>query len=91
MVEVVATRSYIWRMLSVGIRELRNRLSEFVRVVQRGERVLEVDALPAGLLPLARSGHVRLASHDQARHPRLRRVKGAPGALELLDAERSDR
>ena len=30
-------------MRSVGIRELKNRLSEFVRIVQAGERVLVTD------------------------------------------------
>ena len=30
-------------MRSVGIRELKNRLSEFVRIVQTGERVLVTD------------------------------------------------
>lgn len=39
----VATRSYIADMLTVGIRELKNRLSEYIRAVAAGESVLVTD------------------------------------------------
>jgi prevent-host-death family protein len=63
-------------MRVVGIRELKNRLSEYVRAVQAGEAVLVTDrgrvvaelrpfdagtaALPAGLAALVASGSARL-------------------------------
>lgn len=39
----VATRGYICRMKTVGVRELKNRLSEYLRDVRAGERVLVTD------------------------------------------------
>jgi antitoxin (DNA-binding transcriptional repressor) of toxin-antitoxin stability system len=39
----VATCGYIDRMRAVGIRELKNRLSEYIRLVGSGERVLVTD------------------------------------------------
>jgi prevent-host-death family protein len=78
-------------MKAVGIRELKNRLSEYLRYVRVGETVLVTDrgeviaeivtpgsrtfdgvpsevleSLPAGLLQLAREGHVKLPTkkHD---------------------------
>jgi len=39
----VASSSYIEDMKSVGLRELKNRLSEYVREVRSGERVLVTD------------------------------------------------
>ena len=39
----VATGSYISEMKSVGLRELKNRLSEYVRKVRSGEGVLVTD------------------------------------------------
>jgi antitoxin (DNA-binding transcriptional repressor) of toxin-antitoxin stability system len=42
-VDNVATCSYIVRVKTVGIRELKNRLSEYVREVRLGERVLVSD------------------------------------------------
>lgn len=39
----VATCSYIIIMKVVGIRELKNRLSEYIRLVRSGERVLVTD------------------------------------------------
>ena len=39
----MATSSYIWNMKSVGVRELKNRLSEYLRDVRAGERVLVTD------------------------------------------------
>src|SRR4051794_8481118 len=39
----VATRGYIGDMREVGIRELKNRLSEYVRLVREGEVVMVTD------------------------------------------------
>jgi antitoxin (DNA-binding transcriptional repressor) of toxin-antitoxin stability system len=41
--ENVAARSYIVGMKTVGVRELKNRLSEYLREVRRGEHVLVTD------------------------------------------------
>ena len=43
MFDNVASWSYIWLMKSVGLRELKNRLSEHVRDVRSGEGVLVTD------------------------------------------------
>ena len=40
---IVATCGYINSMRAVGIRELKNRLSEYIRLVGSGERVLVTD------------------------------------------------
>ena len=74
--EDVATWGYNRRMKTVGIRVLKNRLSEYVRIVQNGERVTVtsrgapvVDLVPHAphgldpddeLLRRARAGKVRL-------------------------------
>ena len=42
-VDNVATRGYIGRMKTVGVRELKNRLSEYLREVRRGEHLLVTD------------------------------------------------
>jgi prevent-host-death family protein len=42
-VDTVATGVYIEDMKSVGVRELKNRLSEYLRDVRAGERVLVTD------------------------------------------------
>ena len=39
----MASKSYIDRMKTVGLRELKNRLSEYVREVRSGESVLVTD------------------------------------------------
>jgi antitoxin (DNA-binding transcriptional repressor) of toxin-antitoxin stability system len=39
----VASRSYILSMKTVGVRELKNRLSEYLREVRAGESVLVTD------------------------------------------------
>jgi|ERR1700681_663631 antitoxin (DNA-binding transcriptional repressor) of toxin-antitoxin stability system len=41
--DYVATRGYIRSMREVGIRELKNRLSEYVRLVKEGEVVMVTD------------------------------------------------
>ena len=59
----VATCSYISAMKAVGIRELKNRLSEYVRLVKNGESVLVTDrgAVVAELRP---PGHVEGAASN---------------------------
>jgi prevent-host-death family protein len=42
-VDNVSTRSYIYTMKSVGLRELKNRLSQYVRQVRLGEGFLVTD------------------------------------------------
>ncbi len=42
-VDEVATRSYITAVRAVGIKELKNRLSEYVRLASAGETVLVTD------------------------------------------------
>jgi len=42
-VDIVATSSYIKSMKAVGIKMLKNRLSEYVRIAARGEVVLVTD------------------------------------------------
>lgn len=39
----VATCSYFWGMRAVGIKALKNRLSEYIRLVKAGETVLVTD------------------------------------------------
>jgi len=39
----VATRSYLWAMRSVGLKILKNKLSEYVRLAAGGETVLVTD------------------------------------------------
>jgi antitoxin (DNA-binding transcriptional repressor) of toxin-antitoxin stability system len=39
----VATGSYIYLVKTVGVRELKNRLSEYLRLVRRGEEILVTD------------------------------------------------
>jgi prevent-host-death family protein len=48
----------LWDMKSVGLRELKNRLSEYVREVRSGEAVLVTDRgeIVAELLPPGRGG-----------------------------------
>lgn len=43
VIDNVATRSYNRNMKAIGIRELKNRLSEYVRLVRAGEHVLVTD------------------------------------------------
>jgi len=57
-VDNVATRSYIREMKTMGIRELKNRLSEVVRAVKAGEHILVTDrgTVVAELVPPGRPG-----------------------------------
>lgn len=43
LVDIVATGSYVYDMKAVGIKTLKNRLSEYVRIAARGEVVLVTD------------------------------------------------
>ena len=43
LVDNVATRSYIAKVKTVGVRDLKNRLSEYLRYVRAGESVLVTD------------------------------------------------
>jgi prevent-host-death family protein len=73
----VASWSYIDKMKTMGIRELKNRLSEVIRAVKAGERILVTDrgAVVAELAPLGRRatdpsvppGLARLAERGVAR------------------------
>ena len=85
-------------MYTVGVRELKNRLSAFLRQVRSGESVLvtdrgEVVAVPAGLLALARRGAVTLGSPAESHIYRAlpRTHRGRQSAAQLLDAERGSR
>jgi prevent-host-death family protein len=73
----VATRSYIEVVKTMGVRELKNRLSEVVRAVRAGEHVLVTDrgTVVAELVPPGRPrtdpslppGLARLADRGTAR------------------------
>ena len=54
-VELVATGGYILRMRAVGIKVLKNKLSEYVRLAAAGERILvtDRDRVVAELIPPA--------------------------------------
>lgn len=43
MIALVATRSYFMAMRAVGVKVLKNKLSEYLRLVAGGERVLITD------------------------------------------------
>lgn len=94
-------------MRTVGLRELKNRLSEYVREVRSGEGVLVTDrgevvaelippgqgpgepGVHAGLVALARRGHLTLgAPNDAALYPKLPRVLKPHRARQLLEEER---
>lgn len=81
----VATCSYIKAMKAVGIRELKNRLSEYVRLVKNGESVLVTDrgAVVAELRP---PGQVEGAASNPLLDSLLRRGNvtiGAPNHPDL--------
>ncbi len=81
-------------MKTVGVRELKNRLSEFIRQAKSGEGVLATDAsVPAGLLALARRNLLAIgAPADKGLYPALPRARRRKRtAAELLQDERGDR
>src|SRR6476646_2509259 len=77
LLDEVATRGYIYPMKTMGIRELKDRLSEVVRAVKAGEHVLVTDrgTVVSELFPPGRpgtdagvpSGLARLAERGIAR------------------------
>ena len=72
-------------MITVGIRELKNRLSEYLRMVRRGEEILVTDrgeAVAELRQPVQAPGSV--AYPELARRARMGRVRpGAPNRPEL--------
>jgi antitoxin (DNA-binding transcriptional repressor) of toxin-antitoxin stability system len=99
-------------MKSVGVRDLKNGLSEYLRRVRSGESVLVTDrgeivaelsppghgasdpSVPAGLLALAKRGHVSLGTPSEADlYPALplARRDRRRSAAQLLDEERGPR
>jgi antitoxin (DNA-binding transcriptional repressor) of toxin-antitoxin stability system len=89
----VATCSYIRAVKTVGVRELKNRLSEYLRLVRRGERVLVTDRgqvvaelrRPGG--PTPERGKSRRAEV----YPTLAPLVPDGTARALLDEERGER
>ena len=94
-------------MKTVGVRELKNRLSEYIRqartgegilVTDRGEVVAELtrpgedgDVAPPGLRALAKRGLLTLGRTGEASYPPLPRGRARHTAAQLLDAERGSR
>lgn len=62
-IALVASRSYLSNMLAVGLKTLKNKLAEYVRLVAAGETVLVTDRerVVAELIP-PRAGRSPLAS-----------------------------
>jgi antitoxin (DNA-binding transcriptional repressor) of toxin-antitoxin stability system len=70
-------------MKTLGLRELKNRLAEYVRDVRSGE---------AGLAALAKAGRLTLgAENTAAAYPKLSRLLKRRRAADLLDEERGNR
>jgi len=94
-------------MKTVGVRELKNRLSEYIRQARAGEGILVTDrgeivaeltkpgdegeSAPAGLRALAKRGLLTLGRSGEASYPALPRGRARRTAAELLDAERGGR
>lgn len=88
-------------MKAVGIRELKSRLSEYVRLASSGEVVAELRQpytpinaeLPyPGLIELVRKGKARLGLPNDPELYTSRPVQTKAGtAIRLLDLERGDR
>jgi prevent-host-death family protein len=80
----VATSSYSYRMKTVGVRELKNRLSEYLRLVRRGEEILVTDRgqVVAELRP---AGRELMATPYRPLHELARQ-----GRARLGDANRAD-
>ena len=87
-------------MIRVGIRELRSRLSRYLKRVRSGEVIEVTDhgetvarivpaSIPEDLARLAREGHLMLPSRSFSRPSRLARAK--PGAPPMSDAIAEDR
>ncbi len=80
-------------MKTVGIRELKNRLSEYLRLVRRGERVLVTDRgeVVAEIHRPARAPQVVRQMNRADAYPRLPRLAPDGTARELIDADRGER
>lgn len=94
-------------MRQVGLRELKNRLSEYVRLARRGEHVritdrgqvvaelvppLSASDHDAALIELERRGLLRPpARKGRLRYPRLPRVVPVGTAQRLVDEDRGER
>lgn len=89
----VATCSYIKYVKTVGVRELKNCLSAYLRRVRQGERVLVTDRgeLVAELRPLGYAAGKPLKTNRPERYPVLDPVGPEGLARQLLDAERGER
>lgn len=104
---VVATRGYNERMTTVGVRELKNRLSHYLRLVRGGETLVVTDRgeiiaelkppqqedFPyPGLLESARKGLVRLGTGNNPNsYPEADFSFPAGTAARLLEEDRGDR
>ncbi|HEX9733758.1 MAG TPA: type II toxin-antitoxin system prevent-host-death family antitoxin [Thermoanaerobaculia bacterium] len=74
-------------MKTTGIRELKNRLSEFIRLVRHGEPILVTDrgqVVAVIRQPDSADGFAQSALHDLARQGKAR--LGAPNAAALYPA-----
>ena len=94
-------------MHSVGVRELKNRLSEYLRLVRAGERVLVTDRgeviaelgppgieqseMPPKLREMIRRRATRAMPRGEYRYPRFPRLAPDGTAERLIDAERGER
>ena len=94
-------------MQSIGIRELKNRLSEFVRIVQTGERVLVTDrgrvvaelrepgSREDDAVPMGLAQLSRQGDLTLASSDKVRYPRlprvKGPSAQQLLDVDRADR
>jgi antitoxin (DNA-binding transcriptional repressor) of toxin-antitoxin stability system len=81
---------------TIGIRELKNRLSEVLRSVKAGEHVLVTDrgtVVPSGLARLVARGIARQgAVNDPSLYENLPRLRRRPrSAARLLDEARGER
>jgi prevent-host-death family protein len=97
--------SYVESMKTVGVRELKNRLSEYIRQVRSGEGVLVTESrrdrssgpnlgrlCSTRARRLAKRGLVTLGAPGDAKvYPALPRRRRRYRATQLLDEERGDR
>ncbi len=80
-------------MKTVGIRELKNRLSEYLRLVRRGERILVTDRGEV-MAELRRPGRALPERRKATRadlYPAFEPLAPDGTARELLDQERGER
>ncbi len=96
-------------MKIVGVRELKNRLSQYLQMVRKGEYVLVTDRgqvvaeirqadsvtladrIPPGLADLVSRGIISPGTENDASvYPRMKRIRGVPSTLKLLEEERKE-